>query len=241
MMGALANAGGNAIMALSANVRRVVTTIDSKDKAVVLLDGANPHKKVRPQAKTVSRLLWVTDQTPADLSGSADRAAIDIGIMPPRGGTVFRIVDFPPETSETSKLDPHTMHQSLGDGAPKRGLPPRHPAMHRTRTVDYAVVMAGEIDMLLDDFGNPPQGGRRTGATGHQSRLGQSRHRALSHRLHPGRCEGALSIGCVAAHNPTNRAAQGRHGIDGAIGMERARAEAELRPPPFALRPLSAA
>jgi len=50
-----------------------------------------------------------------------------------------------------------------------------------------------------------------------------------------------LSIGCVAAHNPTNRAAQGRHGIDGAIGMERARAEAELRPPPFALRPLSAA
>ena len=73
-------------MALSANVRRVVTTIDSKDKAVVLLDGANPHKKVRPQAQTVSRLLWVTDQTPADLSGSADRAAIDIGIRPPRGG-----------------------------------------------------------------------------------------------------------------------------------------------------------
>jgi taurine dioxygenase len=50
-----------------------------------------------------------------------------------------------------------------------------------------------------------------------------------------------LSIGCVAAHNPTKRAAQGRHGIDGAMGMERARAEAELRPPPFALRPLSAA
>jgi mannose-6-phosphate isomerase-like protein (cupin superfamily) len=48
-------------------------------------------------------------------------------------------------------LDPSTMHQSLGDSAPKRGLPPRHPAMHRTRTVDYAVVMAGEIDMLLDD------------------------------------------------------------------------------------------
>ncbi len=135
-------------MALSADVRRVVTTIDKNDKAVVLLDGANPHKKVRPQAQTVSRLLWVTDQTPADLSGAADRAAIDIGIMPPRGGTVFRIVDFPPETAESQKLDPHTMHHSLGDGAPKRGLPPRHPAMHRTRTVDYAIVMhlkAGDV------------------------------------------------------------------------------------------------
>jgi len=138
-------------MALSADVRRVVTTIDKNDKAVVLLDGPNPHKKVRPHAQTVSRVLWVTDQTPADLSGAADRAAVDIGIMPPRGGTVFRIVEFPPETAEMRNLDPSTMHASLGDGAPKRGLPPRHPAMHRTRTVDYAIVMSGEIDMLLDD------------------------------------------------------------------------------------------
>jgi mannose-6-phosphate isomerase-like protein (cupin superfamily) len=138
-------------MALSADVRRVVTTIDANDKAVVLIDGANPHKKVRPQAQTVSRLLWVTDATPADITGTKDRAAIDIGIMPPRGGTVFRIVEFPPETAEMRDLDPHSMHASLGDGAPRRGLPPRHPAMHRTRTVDYAIVMQGEIDMLLDD------------------------------------------------------------------------------------------
>jgi mannose-6-phosphate isomerase-like protein (cupin superfamily) len=138
-------------MPLSENVRRVVTTIDKNDKAVVFMDSPIPHKKVRPQAQTVSRLIWVTDGTPADLSGTSDRAGVDIGIMPPRGGSVFRIVEFPPETAEMRKLDPATMHHSLGDGAPKRGLPPRHPAMHRTRTVDYAVVMAGEIDMLLDE------------------------------------------------------------------------------------------
>ena len=140
-------------MALSADVRRVVTTVDKSDKAVVLFDGANPHKKVRPHAQTVSRLMWVTDQTPADITGTADRAAVEIGIQPPRnGGSVFRIVEFPPETAEMRKLDPeHHASASLGDSAPKRGLPPRHPAMHRTRTIDYAVVMAGEIDMLLDD------------------------------------------------------------------------------------------
>ena len=123
-------------MALSADVRRVVTTVDNKDKAVVLFDGPNPHKKVRPHAQTVSRVIWVTDQSPADLSGTADRAAVDIGIQPPRNGSVVRIVEFPPETAEMRNLDPSTMHQSLGDS---------------TRTIDYAVVMAGEIDMLLDD------------------------------------------------------------------------------------------
>ncbi len=86
-------------MPLSENVRRVVTTIDTNDKAVVLMEGPIPHKKVRPQAQTVSRLIWVTDETPADLSGTSDRAGVDIGIMPPRGGSVFRIVEFPPETA----------------------------------------------------------------------------------------------------------------------------------------------
>jgi naringenin degradation protein FdeH len=138
-------------MALSADIRRVVTTVDKNDKAVVLIDGPTPHKRVRPHAQTVSRLMWVTDRTPADISGTKDRAAIEIGIMPPRGGSVLRVVDFPPETDEMRKLDPHTMHASLGEGAPKRGLSPRHPAMHRTRTVDYAIVLTGEIDMLLDD------------------------------------------------------------------------------------------
>src|SRR5947199_5875871 len=89
--------GRETLMPPSAEVRRVVTAIDDQDRAVVLLDGPNPHKKVRPHAQTVSRLLWVTDQTPADMSSRRDRAAVDIGIMPPRGGSVFRIVDFPPE------------------------------------------------------------------------------------------------------------------------------------------------
>ena len=39
----------------------------------------------------------------------------------------------------------------VGEHAPARGLPVKHPLMHRTRTVDYAIIMAGEIDMMLDD------------------------------------------------------------------------------------------
>jgi mannose-6-phosphate isomerase-like protein (cupin superfamily) len=138
-------------MPLSENVRRVVTVVDDDGKAVVLLDGDNPHKMVRPSRSSVSRMLWMTDRSPAAISGTADRAAVKVGIAPPTGGSIFRIVEFLPITPEIERLDPNHMQSELGPHAPKRGLPPRHPLMLRTRTVDYAIVMEGEIDMLLDD------------------------------------------------------------------------------------------
>jgi hypothetical protein len=138
-------------MPLSENIRRVVTVVDRDGKAVVLFDGDNPHQRVRPDRNTVSRMLWMTTQSPAEMSGVADRAAVDVGIAPPAGGSIFRIVDIPPITPEIERLGPNHMQSELAAHAPKRGLPPRHPLMHRTRTVDYAIVMAGEIDMLLDD------------------------------------------------------------------------------------------
>jgi mannose-6-phosphate isomerase-like protein (cupin superfamily) len=138
-------------MPLSDDIRRVVTTVDDTGKAVVLFDGANPHKIVRPNRSVTSRLVWVTGETPADMSGTADRAAVTIGIDPPAGGSIFRIIDVPPTPPEVEKLDADYLHKQIGDHAPKKGRPPRHPLMHRTRTIDYAIIMAGEIDMLLDD------------------------------------------------------------------------------------------
>ena len=138
-------------MPLGEDIRRVVTTLDETGTAVVLFDGTNPHKVVRPNRSVTSRLVWVTDETPADMSGTQDRAAVAVGIAPPAGGSIFRIIDIPPTPPEVDKLDPDYLHRQIGDHAPARGRPPRHPLMHRTRTIDYAIIMAGEIDMLLDD------------------------------------------------------------------------------------------
>ena len=66
-------------MTLSAEVRRVVTYVNEEGKAVALFDGDNPHKRVRPQRGTVSRLLWVTNETPARINEPVDRAAVEAG------------------------------------------------------------------------------------------------------------------------------------------------------------------
>lgn len=129
-------------------MRRVVTGHDAAGKAIVLFEGEAPNAKARKASGVLSTLLWVTDESPADISGSADRAAREIGVAPPARGTAFRVVDFLPE-SETGAVDRAAMLREMGL-APE-GHETRHAAMHRTRSVDYAVVLEGEIDMLLDD------------------------------------------------------------------------------------------
>jgi mannose-6-phosphate isomerase-like protein (cupin superfamily) len=128
--------------------RRVVTGHDASGKAVVLIDGAAPNAKLRKATGLTSTLLWVSDGSPADNSGNADSADRDIGVAPPPRGSIFRIVDFPP-ASEVGTVDNAAMLKEMGLSGGHAD--PRHATMHRTRSVDYAVVISGEIDMLLDD------------------------------------------------------------------------------------------
>ncbi|HWL04278.1 MAG TPA: cupin domain-containing protein [Xanthobacteraceae bacterium] len=129
-------------------VRRVVTGHDESGKAIVVIDDIAPNIKERKAANVISTLLWVTDGTPADMSSNADTANRDIGVAPPANGSVLRIVDFPP-TPGGATHDNAAMLKEMGiaDG----GKPARHPSTHRTKSIDYAIVLSGEIDMLMDD------------------------------------------------------------------------------------------
>ena len=129
-------------------VRRVVTGHDAQGKAVVIMDGDAPNRRVR-QTGLVSTLLWVTDETPADISSSADRAAREIGVPPPPNGSILRVVDFPPESAGGTRVDNAAILREMGVSG--GAGPVRHAHMHRTRSIDYAIVLSGEIDMLLDD------------------------------------------------------------------------------------------
>ena len=131
--------------------RRVVTGHDRAGKAVVIVDGAAPNARLRKATGLTSTLLWVTDESPADISGDADRAEREIGVAPPPRGSIFRVVDFPP-AADFGSVDNEAMKREMGIEHRAAGAAsPRHGGMHRTRSVDYAVVISGEIDMLLDD------------------------------------------------------------------------------------------
>jgi len=131
-------------------VRRIVTGHRADGRSTVLMDSAAPNVKQR-RAGNASTLLWVTQECPADISGVADRAAADVAVPPPPCGSIFRVAEFPPHTG--GEVREHaTVLRDFGIGADvARGHPPRHPAIHRTRTIDYVIVLEGEIDLLLDD------------------------------------------------------------------------------------------
>jgi mannose-6-phosphate isomerase-like protein (cupin superfamily) len=129
--------------------RRVVTGLDSGGKARLLFDGPAPNVRLRRASGLTSTLLWVTGESPADVSGRTDKSQREIGVAPPPSGSIFRIVDFPP-AAEAGPVDNAAMIREMGVGKSPGGEP-RHAMMHRTRSVDYSVVISGEIDMLLDD------------------------------------------------------------------------------------------
>ena len=107
---------------MSLQVRRIVTGHDAKGNAIVTIDEMTKNViSNRPGAQ--SSVIWSTNGFPVDNNGSEDPSGRKIGTFID-DGTVFRVL----------RLEP--------------GNTPR---MHRTDSIDYAVVMAGEIDMELDN------------------------------------------------------------------------------------------
>ena len=136
--------------AAASDIRRVVTGLDANNKAVVMFDSRMPLQPGPAGLQATN--LWVTNSYPLGFSFKDDTSASPVGISPLDNGTKFRVVEFPPLDAATeAKMEPGLLMKAVGPVAPARGLPVTHPFVHRTRSVDYAVVLSGEIDMMLDD------------------------------------------------------------------------------------------
>jgi mannose-6-phosphate isomerase-like protein (cupin superfamily) len=136
--------------AQASEIHRVVTTLDANNRSTTLIDQV--ETLAVSKSGNAGAILWTTNSGPAGFSFNKDAAPKEMGIAPPDNGTVIRVVEFPPLDAATeAKLPKNLMMNIVGADAPARGVPVSHPLMHRTRTVDYAIIMSGEIDMMLDD------------------------------------------------------------------------------------------
>jgi oxalate decarboxylase/phosphoglucose isomerase-like protein (cupin superfamily) len=138
-------------------VRRVVTGHDGQGKAIVLADGEPPVIVRSPvQAGLAFHEIWNTAGMPAVIAATFNEPTLKhTDTAPPRNGTVIRIVDLPPEGPDGPKLDRDQARElfsavGLAENADHHRAG-RHPLMHRTESIDYGIVLSGEIVLLLDD------------------------------------------------------------------------------------------
>ena len=138
-------------------IRRIVTGHDKAGKAIVISDGPVAHLRTSPERPGVAFTnLWTTARMPAEVHGSVDPVTPAMTLAPSPHGTNFRIVEFGPEQDYIAGVDAaaaRAAFASLGGAAHAlaEGGKSRHPFMHRTKTVDYGIVLAGEIYLVLDD------------------------------------------------------------------------------------------
>jgi hypothetical protein len=134
-------------------IRRIVTGHNAQGRSVIVSDAPSPHVLALLDDPPFGLTdLWVTYGSPADNSGSADAAARpNITLEPPRGGSIFRVVEFPPDQATVGKLDRKKLFEAMHAGGAMDREGARHPGMHTTATVDYAIVLAGEIYAIMDE------------------------------------------------------------------------------------------
>jgi hypothetical protein len=131
-------------------VRRVVTAIDAQGRSHITDDGPSPASFALPGSPFRSDNIWRTAAAPSRVD-SPDDVIAHQGVCPPPGGTVLRVLDFPPQEGSRDEqaalaaqvfamLYPDARHQPSD----------RSEGMHETDSVDYAIVLTGEIWAVMD-------------------------------------------------------------------------------------------
>src|SRR6185369_16570756 len=140
-----------------APVRRIVTGHDAAGKAVIQEDGPAPRvQRIGGPHGPLFFEVWNTRGAPAPIDrASGEPPETGILLAPPKNGTRIRVLDIPPEDATINTISPeqaaaHFAEVGAADASSHSGATTRHAFMHRTETVDYGIVLEGELTLILD-------------------------------------------------------------------------------------------
>ncbi|HXR36563.1 MAG TPA: cupin domain-containing protein [Candidatus Binataceae bacterium] len=133
------------------HMRRVVTGHNTAGKSVVMFDGP-PSERERNDSGIAQ--IWATDFSPVDNQIAGDPALRPVKLATPPGGSLFWLCKIAPMSAAASSADSERNAKKalerFGAGDAIRASSSR-PDMHATKTLDYAVVLSGEVTLILDE------------------------------------------------------------------------------------------
>lgn len=128
------------------DVRRIVTGVDAEGKSYIVSDGPTPNQFIADFAPLYAQVPWQAGENAAPGDEPAP-SGMDVPTFSPKpGDSVFRIVDFPPD----EQYDTDALHLLLDQHGIRDKKAPRHFWFHKSPTLDYAIVLEGEIYAMLD-------------------------------------------------------------------------------------------
>ncbi len=141
------------IAGLPVGLRRVVTGSGAHGAAAVVMDAAAPHSEAfRHIPGMVSRLLWATSPSSTVPFDGSDPTVAVRSIVPAVGETRFLVVTFPPDSVFSSPdFDPALAAEENARISPGLAELFEADGMHTTPTIDYGIVLDGEIWLELDN------------------------------------------------------------------------------------------
>src|SRR3954452_4399933 len=134
-------------------VRRIVTGMNRQGQSYIAEDGVSPAMHTmaeRPGYRNTN--IWRTVSSPAPLD-APDSVLEQHGVRPPVGGTIIRVIDIPPEATdpEVRRRQTEAVFAHLFADASQDPGSTRHPGMHVTDTIDYAILLKGELVAIMDE------------------------------------------------------------------------------------------
>ena len=139
-------------------IRRIVTGHDGSARAIIQEDGPVPRvRRIGGETGPLFHEVWNTRATPAPIDASSGEPPEDgIVLAPPRNGTRIRVLDIPPDDPSLEGLTPeearaHFAEVGAAEASSHTGEGSRHAHMHRTETIDYGIVLEGEVVLIVDE------------------------------------------------------------------------------------------